>query len=447
MFSLKTGFPFVIACGALLANAPRSQTTTPCVPEERVELEPFDGTAQNRFGWAVALDGRTLVAGADEDGEFGALAGAAYVFERTGPTNLAWVEIAKLTASDAAAGDMSGFSVALSDDFAAAGASMSDAAGLDSGAVYLFERDLGGTNAWGERKKLVGSDTKAGDLFGWSVSLSGDVLVVGALMGSTNQTGAAYVFERDLGGPDNWGQRKKLVATDATMDDRFGRAVSVDGDLVLVTADGNDDAGSSSGSAYVFGRNIGGTNNWGQGKKLTASDPTAVDHFGIDGALSGDTIVIGAHLEDTGGLDSGSAYVFERNLAGTNNWGEEKKLVASDSMPGNRFGRAVSIAGDWIAVGAFASPVAGTSAGEAYVFERDLGGAASWGEVTALLASDGATGDNFGWDVAASPRLFAIGAPKDGALNLLAGSVYLFACDLKTAIPNGGPRGPVQKTL
>jgi hypothetical protein len=433
-----------LASAAFLATAqrPSAQSSTSCVPLERAELAPVGPTTLDRCGWAVALDGRTLVVGAVDDAELGAGAGAAYVFERRGPTHLAWVEVAKLTASDAAAGDAFGFSVALSGDVVAVGANDSGAAGALSGAVYLYERDLGGPDAWGERKRILGSDTKAGDQFGWSVSLSGDVLVVGALMASTNTTGAAYVFERDLGGPDNWGQRKKLLASDAAQDDRFGRAVSVDGDSVLVTADGNDDAGSSSGSAYLFARNVGGANNWGQGKKLTASDPFAVDHFGIDGALSGDTVVIGAHQEDTGGLESGSAYVFERNLGGTNVWGERKKLVASDSMPGNRFGRAVAIRGDWIAVGAFASAVSGTSSGEAYVFERDEGGAENWGEVSAMLPSSAAPGLTFGWDVAVLPRLVALGTPRDGILITVPGSTFLFACDLKTALAPGAPRQP-----
>ncbi len=434
----------LVAVPALWLAAPAQSS---CPIKELVELSASDGTSQNQFGWSVAISGNNLAIGASGDPERASLAGAAYVFHKTGSAASAWAELVKVTASDAATGDRFGSSIALSGDLLAVGARLSDAAGLDSGAVYLFDRNQGGANAWGEVKKLVGSDTKAGDSFGWSVALSGDTLAVGALMASTSTTGAAYVFERNQGGANNWGQVKKVLASDAALDDRFGRAVSLDGDTLLVTADGNDDAGSSSGSAYVFERDLGGANNWGERKKLVASDAAPVDHFGVDAALALDLIVVGAHMEDQGGTDSGSAYVFERDLGGVNNWGERAKRIASDSGPGNRFGRAVGIHGKRIVVGAYANPHAGFASGAAYVFDRDQGGVNAWGELERLVASDAAAGDYFGWDVATAGGFFAIGAPQDGQTSLLPGSANLFGCSAKTRSSRGEPFFPTSTSI
>ncbi len=143
--------------------------------------------------------------------------------------------------------------------------------------------------------------------FGISVAISGDTVVVGADDDDD---------ERDAGGPDNWGQVKKLNASDAGPGDFFGTAVAIDGDRIVVAAIGTDVGGANSGSAYVFERNAGGSGSWGQVKKLTAADAATQDLFGGSVSISGDTLVVGAYTDDSPLGDSGSAYVFERNAGG-----------------------------------------------------------------------------------------------------------------------------------
>jgi len=170
--------------------------------------------------------------------------------------------------------------------------------------------------------KLLTSDAGAPeDHYGWAVSVSGDVAVAGAQdanIGNNADQGAAYVFERNQGGNDNWGLVKKLIASDGAALDDFGYSVSVSGDIIVVGAP-VDDIGinGNQGSAYVFERNRGGPNNWGQVKKLTASDGAAGDQFGFSVGVSADVIVVGAVVDDN---VRGSAYVFERNRGGANNW-------------------------------------------------------------------------------------------------------------------------------
>ena len=123
-------------------------------------------------------------------------------------------------------------------------------------------------------------------------------------------------------------------------------SVAIAGDTIVVGAWLDDDNGTDSGSAYVFTRT--GTT-WTEQAKLTASDGAADDQFGISVAIAGDTIVVGAYRDDDNGTDSGSAYVFTRT--GTT-WTQQAKLTASDGAADDQFGSSVAIAGDTIVVGA-----------------------------------------------------------------------------------------------
>jgi len=131
-------------------------------------------------------------------------------------------------------------------------------AGDNTGAAYIFERNAGGTSAWGEIAKLTASNAAANAYFGWQVSLAGDLALVGAY-GDANagtESGAACLFERNAGGTNAWGQVAKLTASDGMTNDWFGRAVSVDGDLLLIGAPQNDDSGNNSGLAYIFRKDL-----------------------------------------------------------------------------------------------------------------------------------------------------------------------------------------------
>ena len=239
-----------------------------------------------------------------------------------------------------------------------------------------------------ELAKIVSSDIKPGDQFGHSTAMSGDTIVVGA-PGKTNPFygyfgfGAAYVFVRDGGG---WVEQAKLIADDAITlgGGFFGYSVAISGDTIVLGAMRDDDSGHDAGAAYVFVRS--GTT-WSQQAKLKASDGDADDEFGISVAVDGETIVVGAHEDDDAGSDSGSAYVFVRT--GTT-WSEQVKLVASDASSPSHFGIAVAVSGDTALIGAkFDAAFFGSS----YVFVRS---GTMWSEQSKLLASDGASGDEFG---------------------------------------------------
>ena len=394
---------FLIATALALVAARASAAQATCAPAEVQKLLAADGAAGDELGYSVAIGGALAVVGARRDDDAGVDSGAAFVFEWNGAS---WSQVKKLLASDGAAGDQFGYSVAVDGDVIVVGAVDDDTVAVDAGSAYIFERDLGGPDNWGERKKISG--TLAGSSMGWTVIVKDDLAVVGAV----DQTpgGAAYLLRRNLGGANNWGLVKMLTASDADDGDRFTRSAAISGDTLLIAADGNDDAGSSSGSAYVFERNLGGPDNWGERKKLTASDPDPVDHFGIAVGLVGDTAVIAAHMDDEAALNAGAVYVHERDEGGADNWGEVVKLMTSDAGVADLFGRSLGFCGDTFVAGA---PGQDSFTGSAYVFRRDLFGV--WTEGEQLFASDGEVGDFFGWEVASDGFWAAVGAPQQAA--------------------------------
>ena len=273
-------------------------------------LTASDAEDGDEFGFSVAISGDYAVVGANkEDGVAGTDRGAAYIFARNQDGPDAWGEVAILTASDAEDGDEFGFSVAISGDYAVVGANKEDGvAGTDRGAAYIFARNQDGPDSWGEAAILTASDAEDGDEFGCSVAISSDTVVVGApYEGDVGvDLGAAYVFDRNQDGPDTWGEAVKLTASDAEDGDLFGWSVAISSDAVVVGAPYEGDVGVDLGAAYVFHQIQGIL--W----KLTASDAKDGDLFGysVSVSINGDYVVVGAPFEDSTGTDLGAVYIF-----------------------------------------------------------------------------------------------------------------------------------------
>jgi hypothetical protein len=396
----------------------------------RQAAKPTASDAQDgdQFASSVAISGDTVVVGADSEDGVGSARGAAYVCTRNRYGADAWGQVRKLVASDAQNDDYFGNSVAISGDTVVVGARLEDGAGSDRGAAYVFARNGGGTDAWGQVQKLTASDAQDSDQFGMSVAISDDTAVVGASYedGAGSARGAAYVYMRNSGGANNWGQLKKLTASDAENTDYFGASVAISGDTVVVGARLEDGAGSDRGAAYIYARNSGGAEQWGQIKKLVASDAENTDFFGASVAISGDTIVVGASYEDGAGSSRGAAYVFARNSGAADNWGQVQKLTAADAENNDRFGNSVAISGDTVVVGAPYEDSAGSNRGAAYVFARNSGGADAWGQVGKLTASDAQDSDQFGDSVAISDGTLVVGAPYEDGAGSNRGAAYVF---------------------
>ncbi|NUQ48097.1 MAG: thrombospondin type 3 repeat-containing protein, partial [Phycisphaerae bacterium] len=377
---------------------------------EAARLIASDADADDHFGYSVSISTDTILVGAEtDDHAAGASAGSAYVFVNVGGI---WTQQAMLTATDAAAVDKFGSAVALSGDTAVIGAIFDDhAGGLNAGSAYVFTRTGG---VWTQQTRLSASDAAMLDFFGYSVAVDGDTALIGVPYddhAGGADAGAAYVFVRSGG---IWTEQAKLTASDAATEDYFGWAVALSGDTAVIGARLDDHAGGTdAGAAYVFVRS---GSSWSEQAKLTASDATATDYFGWSVALSGETAVVGA-----AGVEA--AYVFVRNGV---NWTEEERLSASDGEPGDNFGASAALFGDIAVIGApYNDEASSFNAGSAYVFTRSGG---MWTETARLIASDADVNDVLGYSVAVDCGVAVAGAHLDdhsGGSDL--GSAYVFS--------------------
>jgi hypothetical protein len=422
---MRSVISMVLLCGGVAAIAGADV----CVDGSE-KLIASDANSMALFGVAVDLDVSTLVVGASDNATSVDNGGAVYVFEDSGS---GWVETAMLESDDLDASDFVGFCVAVEGDIIAAGAWGDDEMGLVSGAVYVFERDLGGTDNWGQRVKLTMPDAEANDLFGFDIALDGGTLVVGAPMdnGAFIDDGSVSVFERDeLTG--DWSFVVKLTAPDPGSDAQFGTSIALDGDRLIVGAIGDDENGAASGAAYVFERDLGGADQWGLRTKLLADTGGATqssDQFGFDVSIDGDRAAVGAIKRDLGGVFSGAVYVFARELGGADSWGQEIELIPSDAHSGQWFGSAVSIEGELLAIGAVNSDNGAflDEAGKAYLFAHDGDGV--WSEKLIITNADEQEDERFGSSLVLDSDRLAIGARLDVEDALDGGSVSVLELD------------------
>ena len=346
---------------------------------QETKLLASDGADGDYFGQSVSIssDGSTAIVGAYGDDDNGTLSGSAYIYKLVGGV----LQETKLLASNGASKDYFGYSVSISSDGATAivGAVWDDDNGTNSGSAYIYKLDGG---VWQETK-LLASDGASSDQFGASISISkdGGTAIVGAYGDDDNGTysGSAYIYK--LVG-DVW-QETKLLASDMAKYDQFATCISIssNGTTALVGADGDDDNGSCSGSAYIYSLVKG---IW-QETKLLASDGTSSDYFGYSVSISSDgtTAIVGARYDDDNGSSSGSAYIYSL-VKGI--W-QETKLLASDGASDDWFGFSVSISSDGSTaiVGAYGDDDNGSESGSACIYHFD---GSSWIE-TKIVASDG----------------------------------------------------------
>jgi len=297
-----------------------------------VGIDPYfgyrKGDSAEKFGSSISVSGDTVLIGA-RDGETRvdesapSLAshsdGVAYVFVRVSGQ---WVEQTKLVASDGGSHDSFGGSVSLSGSTALIGAYGDADNGSFTGSAYVFVENNG---VWTQHQKLTASGGQFNDRFGLSVSLEGNTAIIGAQGYGTNDAGAAFVYVRT---GSFWNLSQTLAASDGAADDLFGRAVSFSGDVAVIGAPRDDDAGLDSGSVYVYARNNG---YWFPIEKLTASDGELYDVFGDAVSVSGLTGLVGAW----GGSAAGAVYVFAPEEAASDpiaNAGEDQSVYVGDHV-------------------------------------------------------------------------------------------------------------------
>ncbi len=224
------------------------------------------------------------------------------------------------------------------------------------GMVYVFRPNSSGT--WTEVAAIRASDGEAGDRFGSSVAISGGLMIVGSIRPDSSR-GAAFIFQKSASGA--WVEVTRLAADDGAANDRFGSAVAIDGDLVLVGAPARND---TTGAVYAFRRDDRGR--WVQSAVLVGSDMSAGGRLGTSLALDGTRALIGAPRQDR---SKGEVYVFEYDAASMA-WSETAKLQAGAIEKNNRFGSSIASHGDWVLIGA---PRFNKFTGAVFSFEYEIG--------------------------------------------------------------------------
>jgi len=365
-----------------------------------------DGQVDDDFGTSVATNGDFAIVGAPQEDENGNNAGAVYFYEQL---NNQWNESAKVLAPDGAADDHFGGSVDMFGDLAIVGARLDD----PSGSAYIYR--LSGSS-WNLESKITPNDGISGDNFGHSVAIFGDRAVVGAT--GSGDFGAVYVFTYQTG---SWIQTDKIEPNDGEIGDLFGHSVDLDGNYLVVGNPFDNDNGQFSGSAYIYHYDGG----WTLDKKVTANDGDEYDSFGYSVAIDGQNAVIGAYKDEgiNGHPEAGSAYVYFNSVS--SNWEQRAKLWAQDAWNYQNFGISVSIYGDYIIVGAEHDIELDYWSGAAYVFRYD-GSVSTWLQQNKLFPEDGERSDLFGHSVHFYGTTAIVSSIGDDDNGDNSGSAYIF---------------------
>ncbi len=406
---------------------------TQCEWHAQSEFYHDDTTLGDGFGISISLSGDRAVIGAYQDDDNGIDAGAAYIFEYKRPnispnSPKSWRIVKKLTAEDGSAGDSFGRSVAIDGDRVIVGAPLDNTvqAGVfeDTGAVYVFELQRGG---WIQTDKLLSGEGplfSEGDLFGFSIDLFGDRILVGAHADDNNNgddAGAAYIFDYDLKN-ETWGIPLKLSPNTLDANDAFGFSVDLDEQQAIIGA--YRDGISDTGTAYIYSHVLFPNDSWIVNEILLPTNSNPNDLFGTAVAISGDHALVGDQSADLLTLkNTGKAYFYTRSTAG---WSLPQVVFNSGAAAGDRFGYSVSLLGNQALIGAwFDDTPSGADTGSAYKFEynNSLG---LWQEKYQITDSNSLSQDYFGVSVALGENWIMAGAHRDDSPHLNSGSAYVY---------------------
>ncbi len=355
-------------------------------PVDEIKLVASDPVTDAQFGRSVVIAGDLVAVGEGGDGAVGAV----YLYKRQGMT---YVPEATLVAPEAIPGNFPEFgrTVAIQGNTVIVGARFAQVGELErAGAVYVFQKH---GNLWQYEDKIVSPSPEDEDNFGRALAIQGNRLVVTARKSSLEE-GAAYVFENKGG---TWIHQENLVASDPTPGAYFGQSVDIQGDLIAIGARNANPTGA--GAVYLFRKDDTG---WTQVAKVTPYDGKKNDQYGFSVAISGNEMTVGSRRADPDGLtDAGAAYVY--SLKG-DSADLVTRLTPTDAVAGDEFGQSVAFAGDVIAAGAWKDD---DKQGSVHIF-RMMGG--KWIETDKITASDGKTGDEFGYSIAAFGNRMVTGA-------------------------------------
>lgn len=391
---------------------------------ETAILRASDAAIRDYFGHAISVSGNNIVVGAYKKDDNGPNSGAAYLFTKSSRGWHNMYETAKLTATDNEEEDLFGSSVDISNDHVVIGAYYHRESAIWSGIAYVYSKPDKGWQDMTETAKLSPSDDDEYQRFGYSVSISGENIVVGSIAARGNHiySGAAYVFTMPSVGWENMTETAKLVSSNGYIGDRFGAAVYISGDAIVVGANSEEDE-TSTGETYVFYKEGDTWSNQSETAILSASDFESEDLFGYAVAISENHVISTSTLDNDRGFQSGAAYTFTKPELGWEAASETQKILPPlfYSNERNYYGDAVTQDQDIVVVTNRVWRVLRTNVAYVYKIENE-----QWTKLAELTTSEVSDFDGFGSSVAISGDDIVIGNYLDDEKNLNAGALYVY---------------------
>ena len=391
----------------LLSNFSRSFVTG------NPRLVANDAAYADQFGYSVSISENNMVVGAPHPDNNAA--GAVYIYQYSFGS---WEYLQKIVTPSGASTDNYGSSVAISGKTMVVGAYGDGEKGVNAGAVYVFVFD--GIN-WVFQQKLIADNLVPGDIFGYSVAIEKDVIVVGS-PNKYSSRGSAYIFVKDV---DGWRELEELTDVDYVGAEKYGWSVALDENAIVVGSPNYSDDTSplNSGAVYVYKKN---TSDWMLDKKLQGSSVNSYDSFGYSVDVSGDVIVVGA--PNSLNRSSHSVYIY-MNKKGE--WLETDRISYGKSPS---IGRSVAVEDGRIVLGAFTDSVQSVNSGTAYIFENN---GYFWEESARIVPENPQNGEWFGHAVALSGNFVVAGSPSfDFSWLYDAGSAQVYSFENRMCAPN-----------
>ena len=370
------------------------QTTNAQYNEQKIY--PANGVITDFFGLSVGISGDYAIIGAWGDDELGACSGAAYIYYNNEGI---WEEYTKLFPLNGYENERFASRVAISGDYAVGTTTQHNS---DRGAAYIFYNNAG---TWEEQAFIEEPDVPTFSLFGSSVAIEDNNIIIGMRMWADELPGAAFIYNYN---GTTWTQTVELVPSEAINGDHVGESVDISGDYVIVGAHGTDDA---KGAAYIY-KNIDET--WTKIIRLEADDGVIEDYYGAESAISNDYAMVGSYKHNG---RRGAVYVYENN---DDIWTLSQKIIAPDAGINDDFGCDIDFNDEVLIIGARSDNASGT----AYVYKNIDG---TWTFFEKIIPSDGADGDDFGDGVAISGSNFIVGAQWCDIFGVNSGAAYMYS--------------------
>lgn len=409
------GMRYVVAAALMLTSgsmAIRSMSTIAFAQDDsglqfvhKGNFESQNPIIKGVFGYSSAIDGNTLVVGepaSTSNSDAGVGHGFLHIYTRDGE---AFKHLQTVTSDDSTVNDNFGASVSISGDTIVVSSPSHDGAQPDSGAVYVFVK--GEDGKYKQQQKLFEQNPNMGDFFGYSVSLSGNTLVVGSTGDGDNdnvprECGVVYVYVRE---GNSWNLQAQLWPPDPVERGFLGTWTAIVGDTIVAGASGDDGKSDNAGAVYVWNRT---GSAWALSQKITSDDGLANDWFGSAISFDGKEIYVGAPGDDVNNSDQGSIYIFAMK---DGKWFQSEKLSAPDGQSADHFGSSIVRNGKYVVIGAPLADASGTNSGAVYVYGRPRGEGTELMIFTKINPIPGSPTD-FGKTAAlTSDNVLAVGAP------------------------------------